>query len=753
MGFLDAFSKLPKGDQKKVMNKAKKLEISPEDNGRSQRQLHGFPPTPPPPGFNLYRAYVTTTYRLIYAFNNSDLYLLAVGKKKDIGDDYTNIVQDVDKIPPKSLALVNTFLDEVNDFPEPENFEPEEGLEEKTEVPLEASPLFTEIVLNHFEVPADLKQHLLNITDKDDPKIYELSEDNPTWEELIQTLLLYLESSPDPDSTFKFPDVHDPWETIEKIANGELSPEDLSLKLSSEQEDLVNFSFEQNGAVLIKGGAGTGKSLVAHHRVGSYLKYLNGQLDYVNKRPKILYTTYTNALLNDSQKNLKNILGEDDFSKSAITQTAHATIKNTCIECMKLLKSRGLIETIRGKILEKNNKDPICINPKGLGYFSKLISSLEQQYDDPSKVKDARHLFERIGEDYLHQEIEYLIYGNRLDTLEKYLIFDRTGRKLGLNRRQRTFIWDLKVELEKITKKTKRFTFKQLAPMTLDFLETIERTSPELLNEITTYDAVVVDEGQDLTAMELKVLSKLVPSLNRLFVVADGTQAIHQAGSVNLQKNTEVDFQGRTRELKTNYRSTKQIASAASSYLHAFGLENETETTDFYNYGPKPRLWRIPGPEETHLKTEVEAIADELNLIINKQGNQLSNVAIFSESTSQCGLIQKHLKERDIPSRVCNSPDYEKSKKNQVTIMPLQSIKGLEFPIVYIAGLSEKLPRNEGIQSDAVVEENIERSVKILFVGMTRAMHVLTICVQKNPENDLFKSQNFQSDSWEISEK
>ena len=751
MSFLETLHKLPSGEQTKVLKKTKQLEESAESNGKSQIQLHGFDPIPPPPGLIPHRAHAANHYRILYAFNANQVYLLGVYKKKDIGNDYKKVVADVDEIPKPSLEIEDTLLDLASKTPEPESFQLEEDSLDQKITQQQFSPLFTEEVLNRFNTPNDLKQKLLEITDTDE--LFELSEENPNWDALILQLDEYLDSPTDPLSPFKFPDVQDAWETIEKIVSGELSPEDLNLKLSDEQEELVNFAFERDGAVLIKGAAGTGKSLVAHRRVQSYLNHLSGQLDYVNKKPRILYTTFTNALVNDSLKNLKNILGKDDFKKCLETGTIHSVIKETYLECQKILNNRNFFDRVRGNLRKIQNIDPICISPNTRNYLPLLIETLHQRYDEKPKADAARYFFDRIGVDYLTDEIEFLIYGNQINTREKYLKFIRKGRKLPLQENQRNFIWDIKIALEEKTLREKRLTWKQLAPATLALLQAIKKDSPDLFNELNTFDAIVVDEGQDLTPMELRVLSELIPSPNRLFVVADSAQAIHQPASLNLQESTEIDFQGRTRELKTNYRSTQQIADASSSFLHAFDLENETETTEFYYSGPKPRLWKIAGSEETQLENEMSAITDELRRIANKKGNQLSNIAIFSSSERKCKEIQTHLNKMDIPSRFCNSRTYEKSQKNQVTIMSLKSIKGLEFPIVYIAGLSDNFPRNIDVELGEVAEENIERGVRDLFVGMTRAIQVLTLCIPENSDNSLFKSQNFQSYLWEISKK
>ena len=745
--FLEMLHKLPKGEQKKVKNRVDDLVKFPEDNGKSKRRLQGLGPIPPPPGHVPFRAYVGNLYRLVYTFSKKEVHLLGIYKKKDIGDDYTKAVDDIKQIPGPTPIVGDTFIDEVSREPEPDGFVPIEETKDKKTNNKQRQPLINETILNLVDAPRNVYGALLDVDSEE--QLFKLADKRVISDELALQISEILKD-PDPLNTFKFPDTPDAWETIQKIVNGELSPDDLTLKLTNLQRELVDFSFEQNGAVLIKGAAGTGKSLVAQHRVKAYLDYLRGQLDYVDKDPSILYTTYTNALLKDSQKNLENLIGKVDFKNCVEISTVHQVLKNSYIEYQTELKNMNFFQRVQGKIKEFRNIDPVCRNPREENYLPSIMETYNERNDGT-----ASEFFDRIGIDYLADEIEFLIYGHKLNTREKYLKFDRKGRKLGLQAKQRNLIYDVKETLEKKLEKDKRVTWKQLAPVTLYLLNILKSNHGEALKNMKSYDAIVVDEGQDLTPMELKFLSELVPSQNRLFVVSDSTQAIHQKGSVNIQDDVVgVDFQGRVRELKVNYRSTKQISTAADEYLNSLGLENETEIENFYEKGPKPRLWKFVGPKENQIEHEIKEISHELNLLNSREGgSRLSSVGIFTTTRANCSLIETHLNEMGIPARAYASNNYEKSRKSQVTIMPLKAIKGLEFPIVYIAGIGVNFPRLSAAISDDVLNENITNAARELFVGMTRAMRALTVCIPLETSNVLFQPQNFMTDSWDITHK
>jgi DNA helicase-2/ATP-dependent DNA helicase PcrA len=62
----------------------------------------------------------------------------------------------------------------------------------------------------------------------------------------------------------------------------------------------------------------------------------------------------------------------------------------------------------------------------------------------------------------------------------------------------------------------------------------------------------------------------------------------------------------------------------------------------------------------------------------------------------------------------------------RVTLMTLHSSKGLEFPLVFIAGLEERMLPH-GLALDEDPEGGLEEERRLLYVGMTRAMDELTL--------------------------
>src|SRR5947209_1689787 len=121
--------------------------------------------------------------------------------------------------------------------------------------------------------------------------------------------------------------------------------------------------------------------------------------------------------------------------------------------------------------------------------------------------------------------------------------------------------------------------------------------------DIPSYDAVVVDEAQDLDPAVLRILVKLCKAPNRFFITADANQTIYRAGFSWKDVDASLDFRGRTTILTTNYRSTYEIAEAAHSYL-ALGAgdsDNEGAWTHLL-HGSRPTIRMTQDEREEYQK-------------------------------------------------------------------------------------------------------------------------------------------------------
>src|SRR5205807_886597 len=313
------------------------------------------------------------------------------------------------------------------------------------------------------------------------------------------------------------------------------------LKLSPEQEKYVTWGINASGPTLLKGGPGTGKSTIALYRVRSLVHELRkkGRDDF-----RILFTTYTNALVNSSQQLLQQLLGED--VKYVEVQTADSI-------AVMLLKQVGTV--------------PRFIEHGEFNYLLRQSVKVTQFEGNAVQQQAQRQTVERLSIDYLHQEINQVIVARQIKSLEEYLAASRPGRKVRLNALQRRGIWKVHETLQRLLKQQGKETWRQARAMA----EECAAKGSVGLN----YDAVVIDEAQDLDPSALRLLVRLCDKPNRIFITADANQSIYGSGFTWPDVHEHLRLQGRTTILRVNYRSTREIGEAAQSYLAAGELDNE----------------------------------------------------------------------------------------------------------------------------------------------------------------------------------
>ncbi len=115
--------------------------------------------------------------------------------------------------------------------------------------------------------------------------------------------------------------------------------------------------------------------------------------------------------------------------------------------------------------------------------------------------------------------------------------------------------------------------------------------------------------------------------------------------------------------------------------------------------------------------------ADEESLQRASNIQELINIAAEFDRQNPGGTLQDYLTQVTLVS----DTDRMKADRGSVTLMTLHAAKGLEFPVVVIAGLEEGiLPHDRAIGYQAK-EDDIEEERRLAFVGITRAMERLII--------------------------
>ncbi|WP_204150620.1 3'-5' exonuclease [Leptolyngbya sp. CCY15150] len=432
-----------------------------------------------------------------------------------------------------------------------------------------------------------------------------------------------------------------------------------------------------NGPVKVTGSAGTGKTVVALHRA----RHLARQ------GKKVLLTTFVNTLCDNLKHNLQLLCTPEELDNITVTSVASQA----------------------SSVLGKAKQGCRAISDSD-------VKPLLELYRLPSCPLDIASIW---------QEWRLVIQPHGILTWDEYRSVSRKGRGTSLTVRDRRQVWQV---LEKVLA---HLDHEHKADWGHYFRQASDVLVAGLVNQ--GYDAVIVDEVQDLRPQELRFLATLAgDGPNRFMMVGDGGQRIYQ-GKFSL-KSLGINVQGRSRTLKINYRTTEQIRRFADRItdLESDDLDGSRETrkgTVSLLQGPEPILTAFDSSEQ-----QAQFVAKEV-LNLTERGLLLSEIGIFARTRYLLSPVQEHLQSLQIPYTHLNSQDNESDLG--VRLGTMHRAKGLEFKAVFAIDLSDNiLPLPKALleaSDDEVKAESIELERHLLYVTITRARDFVYLCWQGNP--------------------
>lgn len=243
------------------------------------------------------------------------------------------------------------------------------------------------------------------------------------------------------------------------------------------------------------------------------------------------------------------------------------------------------------------------------------------------------------------------------------------------------------------------------------------------------YGAVLIDEGHDFSPDWLKLLTQMIdPSTNSLLLLYDDAQSIYgQRRHAKFSfKSVGIQAQGRTTILRVNYRNTNEILNCAFRFAEDL-LRPEDASDDGIplvkpemagRHGNAPRFLRAES-----LRGEAEAIAHQLKQA-RERGTPWKDMAVLYPAHFIGDEVVAVFQRAGVPfERLAKASATRKYNANQdsVKVMTMHASKGLEFPVVAIAGLGFMPYKPEQEVDDA----------RLLYVAMTRATENLVLTASK----------------------
>jgi len=674
--FLDAFARIPRAQQKKVREFTEKFRADPKSAAINYEKIHAVKD----PKVRTVR--IDQKYRAIILHpDQGDVYILTWVDNHDEAMAWAE-KRSFD-INPVTGALQIVSVSEVEKAIQQDNGKKKQpGLLDQIDdkllisfgIPAVLLPSVRavrkpeELLALSSHLPAESAEALLWLADGIPPdEVREVVKVQPKKQVDTTDLATALEH---PDSRRRFVTIQTDHDLTSML---DAPLEKWRVFLHPSQERLVGSNF--NGSARVTGGAGTGKTVVAMHRARHLAKTLcQGPND------RILFTTYTANLAHNVEQNLSNLCGDE---KNRIE------VSHLHSWAVRFMQGQG----IKFDVATPDDLDQ-C-------WEEAMLASEDLDFD--------------VG--FLRQEWDHVVQTHGITNLPDYLKVSRTGRGKTLSRPQRGRVWRVFEQyMLALIRRGKHEWLKVIQ----DTRRHLEKKTPKL-----SYRAVVVDEAQDFHGEEWKLIRAIVPpSPNDLFIVGDAHQRIY--GKKVVLRKCGINIQGRSSQLRINYRTTEEIRAWATAMLRGVMIDDLDGQEDI-DQGYKSLL--------SGSKPDVHQFAsrsDELDFL-KKKIKELSKQRPL-EDICLVARTNKMLRDDYEPLirglRLDHTLLEKKREGPGIRLATMHRVKGLEFPVMILAGINAQvIPlRLSALDGDLTAKEEHEnRERSLLFVAATRARDMLLV--------------------------
>jgi hypothetical protein len=454
--------------------------------------------------------------------------------------------------------------------------------------------------------------------------------------------------------------------------------------LHPSQKRLATGAF--NGPVKVTGAAGTGKTVVAMHRA----RHLARQ----GKR--VLLTSFVKTLCSNLKRNLGLFCDPEDLKRITVANLHH------------------LAKTMLDRMGER-------LTPIGNDEIGKRFEQLLGSHACP------------LEKAALLAEWEHVIQAQGITTWEQYRSASRAGRGRPLSVKDRKQVWEIVSRVYETMEKNKEIDYTGSCRRLHEHLEAKRIENP--------FDAVIVDEVQDLGPQELKLVATLSGTetetkQDRLMLVGDGGQRIY-AAQFSL-RSLGIDVRGRSQVLRLNYRTTEQIRRFADQLLTGQhddldgGLESRRGVRSLFR-GPQPviRGFADKAGQTNFVTAQIKELLSS--------GRAPDEIAVFVRQAYLLNPLEKALKAEGIPHFRLSKE--EEPASSAVSLGTMHRAKGLEFKVVFVIDASDdQLPLAKALteaSDDQLREDILARERQLLYVSATRARDELFVCYTGEPSRFL----------------
>lgn len=223
-----------------------------------------------------------------------------------------------------------------------------------------------------------------------------------------------------------------------------------------------------------------------------------------------------------------------------------------------------------------------------------------------------------------------------------------------------------------------------------------------------SFDHVVIDEAQDFSPLQFKVL-KLFNPTNSFTILGDIAQGILSHRGLKEWEELSKIFGGNLdiQVVQQSYRSTNEITKFNNELLRSFRKEKSLPAIPLGRNGKLPKIVK-----NVNLSALLHTFCEDLNSLLS---SGYSNIGIIVKTPRDFSILVSTLRKiQNLRFSVIESSHSDFLYNGGIVIVPVAFSKGLEFEAVMIFDVSE-----------SNYHSNTEYDGRLLYVAATRPLHEL----------------------------
>ena len=451
----------------------------------------------------------------------------------------------------------------------------------------------------------------------------------------------------------------------------------------NDEQDYVAEPSERLTALV--GAAGSGKSFVICERVVRVLEQATAI-----EPPRILVTSFNKAMV-------------DQLAEWTIARIENSELRLRLKQCGEHGEGSRKLEVTKGDVratVHFLNRDKLPTRVWMTGHVGNPFTRNGASDGPPSARHRPRATEPYLDRDFLRKELELVLFGLEALDFGRYTDPSQTpriGRKMPLTRGQRVRVWrELEAEY-KSDSGSVPFIRRRVEVYLYNERRLAAGEQLHLCDDYRGLTHVFVDEAQDMTRADLKLLAHTPPSPKRLFIAGDSAQALHTGGTSPRPRISGTTWQNLA--LSGSYRLPSLVCTALTPLAEHI-IESQPAAGD--PSGPQgtiPEVRRsaVPGPRPVVVDG---ADTDEMVRAMRTMGS------FAGRANGTWNVVYQ----RGSPERICEVLEGADVPFNKISMLKK---KGLEFPLVLLP--TNAMPPDE------------ETSPEWLYTALTRATSVVML--------------------------